>query len=138
MTAAYGAAAAQLTASRSAERPEIVRGPLLLVAGLVLIEASVPTGSLVAFLVGATVAGLGHGLTFKASLAFLDEAMPPDRKGEAFSRYYVCAYVGTALPVLGVGFAAGTMGLYAATVAFAAVIGASAVVALARVIGPGP
>ncbi len=68
----------------------------------------------------------------------MGETIPPDRRGEAFSCYYVCAYVGTALPVLGVGFTAGMLGLYAATVAFAAVIGASAVVALARVIGSGP
>ena len=40
MTAAYGASAtAQLTASRSADRPAIVRGLLLLVGGLILIEA---------------------------------------------------------------------------------------------------
>ncbi len=67
VTVAYGASAtAQFTASRTADRPAIVRGLLLLVGGLVLIEASVPTGSLVAFMVGATVTGLGHGLTFKA------------------------------------------------------------------------
>ena len=127
-----------MTAGRSADRPAIVRGLLLLVGGLTLIEASVPAGSLVVFVAGATVTGLGHGLTFKASLAFLGEALSPDRKGEAFSYYYVCAYVGTALPVLGVGFAAGTLGLYAATLAFAAVIGASAVVALVRAMGPRP
>ena len=80
-------------------------------------------------------AGSGHGLTFKETFGILGDAAGPQRR--VISHYDVGGYGGTAPPVLGAGFAVGRVGLCGATVVFAAIIGATAMVAIACLVGPG-
>jgi hypothetical protein len=47
---------------------------------------------------------------------------PPESKAETISACYVITYLGLSLPVVGVGFAAGALGLFASVAAFAAVM----------------
>ena len=112
------------------------------IAGLTTMGASVAFlllaargGSLAALLVATVIAGVGQGLAFMGSLADVNEMAPPDHKANTVASYYVVVYLGTALPVIGVGALAGPLGLVEAIEIFALVVLAVCVVgigALAR------
>jgi hypothetical protein len=60
-----------------------------------------------------------------------------DQRGETISSYFVVPYVAIAAPVIGVGFAVESLGLYDAALAFAIAIGALTLVAEAMAfLGP--
>ena len=80
-------------------------------------------------LFGATLlTGLGQGLAFLGSLAELNRIAPEQRRGDVTASYYVVTYLGVALPVIGVGFGAQWVGLFAAVAVFAVMLGVSALV----------
>ena len=95
-----------------------------LVVGMLVIAASLPTASLALLLVGALIAGLGQGMSFRAGLASVTAAGPADQRGEITSAFFVTLYVAIALPVIGVGAAVVAFGLVTAGVAFAVVVAA--------------
>jgi len=72
------------------------------------------------------VVGLGQGLAYVGSLTLLNGIAPQQQRGDITAAFYVVTYVGVALPVIGVGFGAQVIGLFAAVAAFAALVGASA------------
>lgn len=75
----------------------------------------------------ATVAGTGQGLVFLGGLAAIDQAAPEGRRADVLSSFYVVIYLGVGVPVIGVGFLAGTFGLLSAVQYFA---GAAALLCL--------
>jgi MFS family permease len=102
-------------------RKAMLTGLVLLIVSLVLIEAGVVLPSIVAFLVGTLVAGLGIGMAFMGSLAAVNRAAPPEHRGAMVSAFFVAAYAGLSIPVVAVGvlvqetnFAEGTLILSAA------------------------
>src|SRR4029077_20914280 len=76
--------------------------------------------SLPGLLATAVVAGIGQGLAFGRGLAAVAERSPPERRAEVSSTYFVVAYLGISLPVIGEGLAAQVWGLRTAGVSFAA------------------
>jgi len=104
-------------------RRAIVVGPVLLAAGLALIVIALRQESVLLFVAGTIVSGLGHGLAFLGSQQLVDWVAPESSRGAIFSAYYVFIYLGAALPALGVGFGADAVGFLAAVVTFAIVIG---------------
>lgn len=104
-------------------RRAIVVGPVLLAAGLALIVIALRQESVLLFVAGTIVSGLGHGLAFLGSQQLVDWMAPESSRGAIFSAYYVFIYLGAALPALGVGFGADAVGFLAAVVTFAIVIG---------------
>jgi MFS family permease len=123
--AVFGASSlAQLLLHGLRDRQAIGIGLLALPLGLLLIVLALQQRSLALFLAGAVVAGLGQGLVFMGGLATINRLAPADQRGETISSYFVVSYVAIAVPVIGVGFAAESLGLYDAAVAFAIVIGA--------------
>jgi hypothetical protein len=72
------------------------------------------------------VAGIGHGLSFRAGLAAITAAATPSHRARAASSFFVVAYVAIALPVVGVGVLADATGLRLAGLVFAVAIGAIA------------
>jgi hypothetical protein len=80
-------------------------------------------------LAGAVLAGAGHGSAFLGSQGELNHLAPPERRGELTAAFYVCIYLGVALPVIGVGVIALGASLATAVAVFAAVIGTSALLA---------
>jgi hypothetical protein len=103
-------------------RRAIVVGPVLLAAGLALIVIALRQESVLLFVAGTIVSGLGHGLAFLGSQQLVDWVAPESSRGAIFSAYYVFIYLGAALPALGVGFGADAVGFLAAVVTFAIVI----------------
>jgi MFS family permease len=112
------------------ERRAFTLGCAGLIGGMVLVGSSLPARSLAVLVVGAVVAGIGQGMSFRAGLATVTSASPPDKRGEITSSYFVMLYVGIAIPVIGEGAAAQGFGLIAAGTVFAALVAILAAVVL--------
>lgn len=121
-------AATQLFAVRIAPQRAVAVGSAILIVGLSILAAALSVASLPALIAAGVVAGVGQGISFGRGLAAVAEHTPPDRLAEVSSTYFLVAYVGISLPVIGDGFAAQLWGLRDAGVAFA--IAAAVLVAL--------
>lgn len=78
-------------------------GSLVLVAGLVLVGASLFVESLPLLVVGVVCGGLGQGLAFRAAITAIGAAAPARSRGGTISTFFVVAYIGISLPVIGIG-----------------------------------
>jgi MFS family permease len=125
-----GSVLGQLLSSPLGLSRALPAGCVLLVVGMVLVASSLPTRSLPLMVVGAAVAGLGQGTSFRAGLAGVSEASPEELRGEVTSTFFVTLYVGISLPVIGEGALAGAVGLVTAGIVFSAAVALLAVVAL--------
>ncbi|RJS93592.1 MFS transporter [Salinisphaera sp. Q1T1-3] len=110
------------------ERHRLTGGCVVLALGVALVGASIGFASLGLMLLGATVSGLGQGITLRAGLGEVVAQAPARRKGEITSTYFVVIYVAISLPVVGLEALSMLIGLTAAGVLFAAL---DAVLALA-------
>lgn len=134
-----GMVALMLGCSAIAQRIAQGRPPApLQLSGLGLLTASLAllitagTVRLVGVLLGATVlAGIGQGLGFLGAMTEISQAAPPERHADVLSSFYVVTYLGTGLPVIGVGFLATALGLLPEVRIFAAVVGILCLTALA-------
>lgn len=103
----------------------------MLTISLALLIAAGTVHSL-GLLLGATVlAGAGQGLGFLGAMTEISQAAPPGRHADVLSSFYVVTYLGTGLPVIGVGFLAVAVGLLPAVRIFAAITGALCLAVLA-------
>lgn len=93
-----------------------------LIVGVALNLLALLTHSETAFWAGVAISGAGFGLSFLGSLAHLNERAPPARRGEVLGAYFVAAYVGISVPVIGVGLLVGSLGLALAAEVFSAVV----------------
>ncbi|MEU2113881.1 MFS transporter, partial [Streptomyces sp. NPDC019507] len=75
--------------------------------------------SLPLLVLGALFGGTGQGLAFRAALTLVSGAAPPDHRGGTISAFFVVAYAGISLPVVGVGALAMGLGLRTAGLVFA-------------------
>ncbi|MDP9888084.1 MFS transporter [Pseudarthrobacter enclensis] len=112
-----------------------VRGRLTVPAGLAVLGASVVllgaagTWHLPLLLVGAAVtAGLGQGLAFRTAFNEVAGRVEPARHAQIISTVYVITYLGSAVPVLGLGWASAAFGMTTAVQGFVLVCGAAALV----------
>ena len=112
------------------ERRALTLGCVGLIVGMILVGTSLLVRSLAVLIVGAVIAGLGQGMSFRAGLGAVASASPPDKRGEITSTYFVMLYVGIAIPVIGEGAAAVAFGLTVSGVVFAALIAILAVTVL--------
>jgi MFS family permease len=104
----------------------LVAGSIGLIAGMGLLALGLAVSSLTFLVAGGIVAGLGQGSSFRHGLAAINEASPAQRRGEVASSFFVIAYVGLALPVVGVGLVTEVAGLRVAGLLFATVVAALA------------
>jgi hypothetical protein len=57
-----------------------------------------------AVMIGATaLCGVSAGLGYRGSLHVVNQIALEDRRAEVVSSYFVCCFIGNALPVIGVG-----------------------------------
>jgi MFS family permease len=112
-----------------------VRGLGLLTAGMAVLVAAGEARRLSLLLVATAVAGVGQGLAFLGAMRQVQAVAPAHQKADVMSSFYVITYVGTGLPVIGVGFLATRITLLSAVEIFAVTLGglcAAAVVLLPR------
>jgi MFS family permease len=104
--AVFGAAAvSQILLARVSLRRLLGLGITLLVAGLAAVTVAVWLPSLALLLVGGVVAGAGAGATFKGAVATVIGIAPEQSRGEALAGLFLAAYLGLAVPVIGLGIA---------------------------------
>ncbi|MGW6727526.1 MFS transporter [Nocardia sp. NPDC055029] len=108
---AFAAAMVQLFATRIPARRAAIIGDLGMAAALLATVPALATRQPVAVLIAGLVLGATFGLGFGGSLRHLSEVVPPHRRGETMSAYYLLAYSAMALPTLAAGWAATTWGL---------------------------
>ncbi|MGH3856343.1 MAG: MFS transporter [Pseudonocardiaceae bacterium] len=127
----------QLLSSVIGEQRALMVGCAGLIGGMILVGTSLPIHSLALLVMGAVIAGLGQGMSFRAGLGSVISASPPDKRGEIMSSYFVTLYVGIAVPVIGVGVAAEAFGLIASGMVFAVLVAILAAVALLLLVRSG-
>ena len=81
-------------------------------------------------LAATALCGITAGLGYRGSLQVVNQIAPENRRAEVVSSYLLCVFSGNALPVIGVGVISTLANPIAASLAFAVMIGAFAVVAL--------
>ncbi|WP_130798201.1 MFS transporter, partial [Streptomyces otsuchiensis] len=108
----------QLAVGRVTVERALPAGCLALVVGMALIGGALLAESLPLLVAGALVGGAGQGLAFRAGVAAVTAHAPADRRGQTVSAFFVVAYVGISLPVVGVGALTLAMGLRDAGLVF--------------------
>lgn len=109
----------QLLTGRMGARRALPAGCLLMTAGMAVVATSLLTESLPVLVVGAMVGGLGQGMSFRAGLAAVSAVAPDEHRGATISAFFVVAYVGISVPVVGVGALSLALGLRNAEILFA-------------------
>jgi MFS family permease len=128
---AFGVGACtQLAGSRLPSRPVMLSGLAMFLAALALIVAGLSAASLPVFLAGTVVSGVAVGAVFMGSLAVANRLAPVAIRGQVISTYFVFAYVGLTVPVIGVGFGSQAFGDFRATLVAAVAL---AVIALGSI-----
>jgi MFS family permease len=74
-------------------------------AGLALFAAGMWLPSLPVFVVGGVITGAGGGLVIRGSLAAAAATAPPQSRAEVIAGYFLGAYAGLSIPVIGLGIA---------------------------------
>ncbi|MGW2054167.1 MFS transporter [Streptomyces sp. NPDC001840] len=114
--------AGQALLGRVGVRRALPGGCHILVIGLLLVGASLAVESLPLLVAGAVCGGFGQGLAFRAGMAAVGGAAPPEHRGGTISAFFVVAYAGISLPVVGVGALTLWLGLRTAGLAFTACV----------------
>jgi MFS family permease len=104
------AASTAVLLSRFPTRPVVLSGLGTLLVALALIVGGLSQASMTLFLIGTIVGGVAVGAIFIGSLSTANRLAPPEARGRVVSTYFVFAYVGLTIPVIGVGIAAGHVG----------------------------
>ncbi|WP_051969604.1 MFS transporter [Kitasatospora azatica] len=111
--------AGQLLMSRVGVRRALPAGCAVLTVGMAVVAASLLLESLPVLVLGGVVGGLGQGLGFRAAVTGVSAAAPAEHRGATISAFFVVAYVGISLPVVGVGALTLALGLRGAGLVFA-------------------
>jgi MFS family permease len=119
----FGAAAvSQIALARAAQGWLLRLGIALLVAGIVAVTVAVWVTSLPLLLIGGVLAGAGGGATFKGAVSTVIAIAPPQARGESLAGFFLAAYLGLAVPVVGLGVATQYLSAGVALLIFAAVL----------------
>lgn len=122
--------AGQLLLERVPGEAALPAGAAGLILGMAVFAGGLASSSLPVFVVGALIAGLGQGLSFRAGLAGINQASPPEHRAEVASSFFVVAYVAISIPVIGEGVLAQAASLKSAGLVFAGVVAALAAIVL--------
>jgi len=136
--AAFAAGAvAQVAQARIPNRALLRRSVPTIVVGLGLLAGAMWAGDLVMFIIGGVIAGAGAGMVFKGSLAAVVSVAPDGSRAEVLSGFFLGAYVGLSIPIVGLGIA--TMYVPARDVMLVfVVLAAAAIAASVRALVGGP
>lgn len=133
VTLLCGTGAVTAYAVRRSSGAPVLRGSLgLLVGGTALTLVGAAGGVLAVAVAGTVVAGVGYGASGLATFGALARlAGGSARRGELFAVAYTVAYLAFSLPALAAGYAATRVGVHATVLAYAVVVIAIGLAALA-------
>jgi MFS family permease len=98
-------AVAQIALGKAGMRLTLRVSPFVLIPGLALLTGGMWWASLAMFIVGGVITGAGGGLVFRGALAAAGSTAPPESRAEVLSGYFLGAYIGLSVPVVGLGVA---------------------------------
>ena len=98
-------ALAQIALGGSGTSVTLRRAVPLVFAGLALFAAGMWLPSLPVFVAGGVITGAGGGLVVRGSLVAAAGTAPPESRAEVIAGYFLGAYVGLSIPVIGLGIA---------------------------------
>ena len=124
----------QLATTALGVRPSLLAGCAALAVGVAVVGVAIGVRSLPVLVIGAVVAGVGQGMSFRAGLGSVTAATPAERRAEVSSTFFLVLYVAISLPVIGVGAAARGFGLVPTGVVFAGLVSLLAAVAFVRLL----
>jgi MFS family permease len=125
-----GALTQVTTMTWSLQRLLAVGVPVLIVGLAVVVSAAwVKPPSLVLFLAGAAVVGIGTGTIFRASLTVVITTAPTNDRAGALALFFLVGYVGLSLPVVGAGIALQYVSFKAILLTFGIVVAAGIILA---------
>ncbi len=110
-------------------RRNLVVGLIAMIVGLIVFVGALPLETLTVFLFGIVLTGFGQGLTYLGSQELVSSIVTAQQRGEVFSVFNLVVYLGASAAALGVGFGAGLLGFYQATVTVVSVICVLALIA---------
>jgi MFS family permease len=104
--AAFAAGALAQIAQRGVSNRDILRRSVpTVVVGLGLLAGGMWAGNLVMFVIGGVITGAGAGMVFKGSLVAAASTAPAEARAEVLAGFFLGAYVGLSIPVVGLGIA---------------------------------
>lgn len=115
------AAALQIGVRRLTVTTALVTGVVLFVIGFAALIAAVDAVSLGLFLIGGISCGGAVGILFSTAISAGGELAAPGSRGEALAGIFLSAYIGLAVPVIGLGAATVVVGMAPALTGFAVV-----------------
>ena len=131
-------AALSIVATRSLPaRTTMMIGLVTIPIGVALLVAAQRVSSLALMLLSSTVCGLSAALGYRGGLAVVNTLAPPERRAEVASTYFVCCFLGNALPIIGVAALSQTLGTKVASTIFAGVLSIISIGALAVAVSIG-
>ncbi|WP_042434390.1 MFS transporter [Streptacidiphilus anmyonensis] len=115
-----GSTVGQLLAGRVSAVRALPAGCGLLVVGLMLLAGALAWQSFALIVLSAVVGGAGQGFALRGAVSRLAAMAPAAERGQVISAFFLAAYAGISLPVVGIGLMATTVGLQDAGLYFAA------------------
>jgi MFS family permease len=100
-----GGAVAQILGARTPSLALLRRSVPIIALGLALTAGAMWSASLAMFIVGGVITGAGGGMVFKGSLLVAASTAPSQSRAEVLSGFFLGAYTGLSLPVVGLGIA---------------------------------
>jgi MFS family permease len=128
---------AALSLARLNSRPVLLMGLGLFPVGLALVVAAMSAASLTLFVIAAVVGGSAFGALVIGSLSTANRLAPPETRAQVISSYFVFAYCGLAIPVVGVGVASDYWGDFRAVLGCSIVLAVLCALSAAGICGPG-
>jgi MFS family permease len=110
-------------------RAALLIGLLATPAGLLSLLAAQNWASTAVMLAATAITGAASAFGYRGGLGSVTELAPPDRRAGMASAYFVCCFLGNALPVIGVGALSQAMDLATASRIFALLLSALALAA---------
>ena len=98
-------AGAQILVRSAAVATNLRLGVAILVPGLALLSAAMWTTNLPLFVLGGIVSGAAGGLLFRGAVSAAALTAPPQARAETLAGFFLGAYVGLSVPVIGLGVA---------------------------------
>ncbi|RWC45218.1 MAG: MFS transporter [Mesorhizobium sp.] len=102
----------------------------LMIPSVLLVVAAQMLASMVLMIAATACCGVVAALGYRGGLQVVNEIAPPQRRAEVVSSFFICCFVGNALPVIGIGIVSTYASPVAASLAFAGMIVAFALLAL--------
>ncbi len=112
----------QLAARRVPNKTSAVAGYAGLVLSNLLLIATTYTGSIWLFMLSAFTTALGHGLANLSGMSLVNKVATPASRAGLLSSYMIVGYLGTIVPILGMGWLTDLLGLAYAIMIFCAVM----------------